>query len=130
MSARRSRWWIFAERFRRDDRLALAVTVTVCLAVVAGAYLFLIELPARRAQNEEQRQFQQMQLKAERVQPTASDQNVKQRNLAWEEILKKQRDPDYEIPLEKMRLIRKLWPELTSGLSQEDIGKIQKTLEQ
>ncbi len=124
-----SRWSAFVDRFYRDDRFRLAVTLGVCVLLLGGAYLVLVEWPARRAEHYEKQQWQQMELKAKRMASPPVDPALIERNVAWDEIIRKQRDPDYDIPLDKVRLIRKRWPEITSGMTPEEVEKLKQQLE-
>lgn len=119
-------WAREVREFLRDKRTRrLLLTVVVVASVVISVQAVRGYLKERR---DEARRLRLMQWQEFREPAPEVDHAVFERNTAWNQIMRKQRDPAYEIPEEKMELIRKHWDDMTADLEEEEIASIRRTL--
>jgi hypothetical protein len=97
-------------------------------AVLYLAYHVLIVLPERQAQHARSLERQEKEWLLMREPVPKEDPSLEQRNLAWDEITRKQLNPDYEIPPYGLQLIKQHWADLTSGWTPDQVETLQKRL--
>jgi len=122
--ARKARQWL--SKNRRWQAVLLAAAVFLPLAL---AYQVLIVLPNRNADRRNDDRWLEKAWEARQQPIPEEDESLAEQLIVWDEIRRRQRDRDYEIPQERMELITRHWEAITAELSEEQIESLRAMLE-
>jgi hypothetical protein len=114
---------------RANKRWKVILFLAAVLVPLGLAYQVLIIQPNRNAErmNDALRDQKEWELHQQPI--PEEDEDLAERLMAWNEIGRRQRNPEYEIPQHRLELIKRHWEAITSDLTDEEIGRLREMLD-
>ena len=114
---------------QKNRRWKAVLLVSAVVLPLALAYHVLIVRPNRNADRMNDDLWLHKAWEARQQPIPKEDESLAEQLIVWDEIRRRQRDPDYAIPEDKFELIKKHWETTTSELTEEQIEFLREMLD-